>query len=192
MDDGAHFPANPPKELKDFDISFQPSIDPGTFRELQTLEWLKAGENVVLIGPPGVGKTHIAMGLGVEAVRHGYTVRFYLAADLLKILNDAVHDGIFEEKLREINKVKLLIIDELGYLLYSVKEAHLLFQLISKRYEKKSVIVTSNKTPSEWGLIFGDPTAASAILDRLLHHCTPMLIQGDSWRIHEQTVKKIK
>lgn len=188
----AHFPMTPPKELKDFDLSFQPSIDPGAFRELEKLEWIESAENVVLIGPPGVGKTHIAVGLGVAAVSIGVTTRFYSAAELIGILVRADKDGTFEEKLKEINKVKLLIIDELGYLPYSPKEAHLLFQLINRRYEKKSTIVTSNRPPSEWSLIFGDAMAASAILDRLLHHCVPMLIQGESWRMHEQAIRKGK
>jgi DNA replication protein DnaC len=189
---GAHFPMSPPKELKDFDLSFQPSIDPGAFRELEKLEWVESGENVVLIGPPGVGKTHIAVGLGVAAIRLGITTRFYTAAELIGILAKAKKDQCFEEKLKEINKVKLLIIDELGYLPYGPDEAHLLFQLVNRRYEKKSLVITSNRPPGEWGVIFGDPVAAQAILDRLLHHCIPLLIQGESWRLHEQAMRKAK
>lgn len=163
----AHFPAV--KTLEDFDFSKQPSINPGVIRELKSLEWLEAGENVTLFGPPGVGKTHLALGLGRLAVEHGYTVRFYSAATLLGLLEKAVRDGTLEAKLKELSKPQLLIVDEIGYLPYTPEAARLFFLVVSRRYEKKSLITTSNRPPSEWGLIFADSTATTAILDRLLH-----------------------
>lgn len=180
----AHFPAV--KTLEDFDFSKQPSINPGVIRELKSLEWLEAGENVTLFGPPGVGKTHLALGLGRLAVEHGYTARFYSAATLLGLLEKAVRDGTLEAKLKELSKPQLLIVDEIGYLPYAPEAARLFFLVVSRRYEKKSLITTSNRPPSEWGLIFADSTAATAILDRLLHHCTVLTIRGESYRLLEQ------
>ena len=180
----AHFPAV--KTLEDFDFSKQLSINTGVIRELKSLEWLEAGENVTLFGPPGVGKTHLALGLGRLAVEHGYTVRFYSAATLLGLLEKAVRDGTLEAKLKELSKPQLLIVDEIGYLPYTPEAARLFFLVVSRRYEKKSLITTSNRPPSEWGLIFADSTAATAILDRLLHHCTVLTIRGESYRLLEQ------
>lgn len=180
----AHFPAV--KTLEDFDFSKQPSINTGVIRELKSLEWLEVGENVTLFGPPGVGKTHLALGLGRLAVEHGYTVRFYSAATLLGLLEKAVRDGTLEAKLKELSKPQLLIVDEIGYLPYTPEAARLFFLVVSRRYEKKSLITTSNRPPSEWGLIFADSTAATAILDRLLHHCTVLTIRGESYRLLEQ------
>lgn len=180
----AHFPAV--KTLEDFDFSKQPSINPGVIRELKSLEWLEAGENVTLFGPLGVGKTHLALGLGRLAVEHGCTVRFYYAATLLGLLEKAVRDGTLEAKLKELSKPQLLIVDEIGYLPYTPEAARLFFLVVSRRYEKKSLITTSNRPPSEWGLIFADSTAATAILDRLLHHCTVLTIRGESYRLLDQ------
>lgn len=184
----AHFPVV--KELSTFDVSFQPCLDPGVFRELRGLDWINSGENVVLMGPPGVGKTHIAIGLGVEALRKGISVRFYTAAELVEILRKAEREGALEEKLKDISKPKLLIIDELGFSPLLPTEGHLLFQLVNRRYEKKSIIVTSNRPPREWDLIFGDSAAAQAVLDRLLHHSIPISIQGDSYRLHECQLRR--
>lgn len=179
----AHLPAV--KRLEDFDLSAQPSIDPGVFHELARLEWLQAGENVALFGPPGVGKTHIAIGLGRKAIEAGHSVRFYSAGVLFSLLEKASREDQLEAKMREVNRPQLLIVDEVGYLPYSPAVAHLFFQLVSRRYEKKSLVITSNRPPSEWQLIFADKMAASAILDHLLHHCTALTITGESYRLRE-------
>lgn len=179
----AHFPAV--KSLEDFDLSAQPSIDPGVFQELCKLEWLQVGENVALFGSPGVGKTHLAIGLGRKALSKGYSVRFYAAATLFSLLEKASREGNLEARLRDLGKPQLLIIDEVGYLPYSPETAHLMYQLVCRRYEKKSLLITSNRPPSEWALIFADKMAATAILDRLLHHCTALTIAGESYRLRE-------
>ena len=180
---GAHFPRLCSPE--NFDINAQPALEPGLVRELSKMEWLETAENIIFVGPPGVGKTHLAIGLGRKAIELGYSVRFFTAANLIALLSRAKQDGTLVHKINQLQKFNLLIIDELGYLPFDADSAALLFQLISKRYESRSTIVTSNRPPSEWGLVFGDPTAATAILDRLLHHCTPVVIQGDSYRLRE-------
>lgn len=176
----AHFPFM--ATMDGFDMSFQPSIDPGKVRDLVSLEWIASGENVVLIGPSGVGKTHLSIALGQLALERGISVRFYPVARLVEQLERAHRAGSLDEKLREVNKPRLLILDELGFVPFSPLGGQLLFELISARYERKSIIVTSNKMPGEWGPVFGDAAAATASLDRLLHHCTPMLISGESYR----------
>ncbi len=180
----AHFPCV--KTLEGFDFSKQPSINPGVIRELEKLDWIDAGENVALFGAPGVGKTHLAIAFGRLAVEHGYSVRFFSAANLMALLEKASREGSLDEKIKELAKANLLIVDEIGYLPYTPDVARLFFLLVAKRYEKKSIMITSNRPPSEWKLIFADATATTAILDRLLHHCTAMTIRGDSYRLLEQ------
>lgn len=183
----AHFPFV--ATLKGFDMTFQPSIDPGKMRELASLEWVASGENVILIGPSGVGKTHLSIALGQLALERGISVRFYPVVRLVEQLERAFRAGTIDERLREVNKPKLLILDELGFIPFTPLQGQLLFELISARYERKSIIVTSNKMPGEWGVVFGDAAAATASLDRLLHHCTPMLISGESYRTRTQARK---
>ena len=171
-----------------FDMLFQPIV-PGKIRELVSPGWVVSGENVILIGSSGVGKTHLSIALGQLALQRGFSVRFYSVTRLVEQLEKAYNVGLFDEKIRDVNKPKLLIPDELGYIPSTPLQGPLLFELISARYEKKSIIVTSNKKLGEWGTVFGDAVVATASLARLLHRCTPMHIQGESYRTREFTRK---
>jgi DNA replication protein DnaC len=180
----AHFPCV--RTIEGFDFSFQPSADERLIRELSTGNFIAHGENVLMFGPPGVGKSHLAIGLGRKVVEHGHTVRFTTATALLANLGKAESEGNLDEKLTEYSKPRLLIIDELGYLPFERRAAHLFFQLVNRRYEKGSLLVTTNQRVSEWGIVFGDEVLATAILDRLLHHSHTFLITGESYRLREK------
>jgi DNA replication protein DnaC len=180
----AHFPSV--RTLEEFDFSVQPSVDERLIQELATGNFIAHGEAVLMLGPPGVGKTHLAIGLGRKVVERGHTVRFTTATALLSTLAKAESEGSLSEKLSEFSKPRLLIIDELGYLPFERRAAHLFFQLVNRRYEKGSLLITTNQRVSEWGTVFGDEVLATAILDRLLHHSHTLMITGESYRLREK------
>jgi DNA replication protein DnaC len=186
----AGFPVN--KTLEVFDFEFQSSIDKMVIYDLAMLRFVHNAENVVLLGPPGVGKSHLAIALGIEVAKAGLSVYFINAGNLIERLKTANREGVLEKKLRDLMKYKVLIIDEMGYLPFDEEGAHCLFQLISRRYEKSSTIFTSNKSYGEWGEIFKDHVIAAAVLDRILHHCTTINIKGESYRLKERKKQGIK
>lgn len=180
----AHFPST--KHLEDFDFKFQPSVDGKLVRELATGRFVPLAENILLFGPPGVGKTHLAVGLGRAVVEAGHSVLFTTATSLITSLAKAESDGTLAEKLTYFSKPKLLIVDELGYLPFERRSAHLFFQLVNRRYERSSTMITTNQAVSQWGTVFGDDVTASALLDRLLHHSHVLVIQGESYRMKQK------
>jgi DNA replication protein DnaC len=174
------------RTLEGFEYEAQPSVDPKQIRELATSRWIGNGDSLLLLGPPGVGKTHLAVALGREAIVRGYSTLFVPATALVTQLARAHADGRLEEKLVHFTKPKLLVVDELGYLPFEANAAHLFFQLVSRRYERGSMLVTSNRSVAEWGTVFGDAVVATAILDRLLHHSHVITIRGDSYRLRSK------
>jgi len=177
------------KRLEEFDFAFQPKINEKLIRELSTLEFMNTAKNVLFIGAPGVGKTHLAVSIGIKAAQARKRVLFTTAEQLTQDLAAAEVSGHLNKMLEMTTRIDLLIIDELGYLSLTKQTAKLFFQLVSKRYEKGSIIVTSNKPFEQWGEIFaGDEVVAAAILDRLLHHSYPFLINGKSFRL--KTINK--
>lgn len=180
----AHFPTV--KTLEEFDFKFQTSVDQRLVRELATGRFIATAENVLIFGPPGVGKTHLAIGLGRAVVEAGHSVLFTSATALLAALAKAETEGQLAERLTFYSKPKLLVIDELGYLPFERRSAHLFFQLVARRYERASTLITTNQLVTQWGTVFGDEVLAAAILDRLLHHSYTLMIQGESYRLRQK------
>jgi len=175
------------KRLEEFDFSYQPQINEKLIRELASLNFLEEAKNVLFVGAPGVGKTHLATALGIKAVQARKRVLFFTAEQLTVQLASAEISGNLNRTLDSLSRVDLMIIDELGYLALTKQTAKLFFQLISKRYEQSSTIITTNKPFEEWGEVFNDDIVAAAVLDRLLHHCYPFLINGKSFRLKDIT-----
>jgi len=174
------------KTIEQFDFDFQPSLDRRQVRELSGLSFVERAHNVIILGPPGVGKTHLAIALGVKAVEAGYSVLFLTLEALMTRLTKALNENRLERSLKQLVYPKVLIVDELGYLPLSRHEASLFFRLVTRRYERASLIVTSNKSFLDWGEIFNDPVLATAVLDRLLHYSTTLNIKGESYRLKEK------
>src|SRR5689334_6188019 len=174
------------KNFDQFDFAFQPSIDERQIRELRTLRFIHEASNVIFLGPPGVGKTHLSVALAEAAIQSGFGAYFRTAHDLVDDLGRAYREGRLDRRLRVYLAPRVLIINEMGYLPMDELGATIFFQLVSARYERGSIILTSNKSYGDWGSIFGDPIIATAILDRLLHHSTTINIRGESYRLKDR------
>jgi DNA replication protein DnaC len=173
------------KTLAGFDFAFQPSLDRNRILTLAQLDFIDRHEAVHLLGPPGTGKSHLAVALGVEAIKAGHSVYFSTLADLIASLAKAEREGTLRERIRFLSAFALLIVDEIGYLPVVPGGGNLFFQLVNARYEKGALILTSNRGFAEWGEVFGDPVVATALLDRLLHHAVVIQIEGSSYRLRQ-------
>ncbi|KIH96909.1 transposase [Streptomonospora alba] len=180
----ARFPA--PKSLEDFDYDHQRGLSREAIAHLGTLDFVAAKDNVVFLGPPGTGKTHLATGLGMRACQAGHRVAFATAAQWVNRLAAAHESGRLEAELTRLARYPLLIIDEVGYIPFDAEAANLFFQLVSNRYERASLIVTSNKPFGRWGEVFGDDTVAAAMIDRLVHHAEVLGLKGDFYRLKDR------
>ena len=173
------------KTLASFDFSFQPSLDRNRILALAQLDFIARHEVVHLLGPPGTGKSHLAVALGVEAVRAGHSVYFASLADIVASLARAEREGSLRERIRFLCRASLLIVDEIGYLPVTSGNGNLFFQLVNARYERGAMILTSNRGFAEWGEVFGDAVVATALLDRLLHHAVVVQIEGSRYRVRQ-------
>ena len=175
------------KTLQEFDFSFQPSIKREQIESLGELSFLERRENVVLLGPPGVGKTHLAIGLAIAAAQSGRRVYYGTLSDLVTSLEEARAAGALKRRLAVLAAPSLMVVDEIGYLPINPTGAMLFFQLMSRRYERASTVMTSNKGFEEWGEVLGDEVMAAALIDRILHHCHIVNIRGNSYRMRQHT-----
>jgi DNA replication protein DnaC len=173
------------KTLAGFDFTFQPSLDRERIMTLAELQFIDRNEVVHLLGPPGTGKSHLAVALGIEAVKAGRSVYFTTLADIVGSLAKAEREGLLRERIRWFCRASLLIVDEIGYLPVVQGGGNLFFQLVNARYERGAMLLTSNRGFAEWGEVFGDPVVATALLDRLLHHAVVIQIEGSSYRLRQ-------
>ena len=174
------------KTMENFDFSFQPGIDHAVIDELMTLRFIHNTENIVFLGPPGVGKTHLSIALGMRSIMSDIPAYYISAVKLVQTLKRDYDLKRLEYRIKTYSRFRLMIVDEIGYLPLTREESNLFFQFVSSRYEKRSTIYTSNKSFSEWGEILGDAVMASAVLDRILHHCTVINIKGESYRLKDR------